>query len=385
MAARQDDRRDVQRLSAEPAYRGLPEDTSRVFRLLPVHPGPDVSAAAVAALADIPFTEARGALRSMDRAGLVQAMPGGDARWRMRDLVRADARRLSGAHAATDEREVARDRLLRYYQTATEAADGRLQGRPPIPVPQEFGDRDEALAWLDAERASLLAVTRMAADAGRDHAAKSLPLLMAYYLDFRGFFDDLLAATAIGLDAARRLGDHAAEGEALNNLGGALVGLGRYEEAFARYRDAVAVFRQVGNRRAEAESSANLAVSLTGLGRCDEALTAYQDALSVLRLIGDQHAAGAALNNLGIALRALRRYEEARAAYQDAVAIFRETGDRHGLAMTLGNLGNVLRSLGLSADAVGIYQEAVGIFRETGDQPREEAALESLTAVQGAS
>ena len=36
---------------------------------------------------------------------------------------------------------------------------------------------------------------------------------MAYYLNFRSFSDDLLAATAIGLDAARRLGDHAAEGE----------------------------------------------------------------------------------------------------------------------------------------------------------------------------
>lgn len=384
MAAQKGDRRDVPGLSAELAYRGLPADTARVFRLLPMHPGPDVRAAAVAALADIPVTEARGALLSLDRVDLVQAVPGGGDRWRMCDLVRAYARRLSEAHATTDGRELARDRLLRYYQTATEAADGRLQGRPPIPVPQEFGDRDGALAWLDTERASLLAVTRMAAVVGRDHAAKSLPLLMAYYLDFRGFFDDLLAATAIGLDAARRLGDHAAEGEALNNLGGALVGLGRYDEALTRYRDAVVVFRQAGNRRAEAESSANLAISLTGLGRYDEALTAYQDALAVLRLTGDQHAAGAALNNLGIALRALRRYDEALVAYQDAAAIFREAGDRHGLAMTLGNLGNVLRSLGRPADAIGTYQEAVRIFRETGDLPREEAALESLTAVQGA-
>lgn len=227
MATQEADRKDFQILSAEPAYQGLPADTARVFRLLPVHPGPDVSAAAVAALAGIPFTEARGALRSLDRACLVQAAPGSGARWQLRDFVRAYARRLSEAHAAADEREVARDRLLRYYQTAAEAADGRLQGRPPIPVPQEFDDRDEALAWLDIERPNLLAVTRMAADAGRDHAAKSLPLLMAYYLNFRGFSDDLLAATAIGLDAARRLGDHAAEGEALNNLGGALVGLGR--------------------------------------------------------------------------------------------------------------------------------------------------------------
>jgi tetratricopeptide (TPR) repeat protein len=349
-----------------------------------VHPGPDVRAAVVAALADIPLTDAHGALLALDRVGLVRAVPGGEDRWRMHYRVRAYAGRLSRAHATTDGRELARDRLLRHYQTTTEAADGRLRGRPPIPVPQEFDDRKEALAWLDTERASLLAVTRMAADASRDHAAKSLPLLMAYYLNFRRFFGDLLFAAAIGLDAARRLRDQAAEGEALNNLGGALTGLGRYDEALTRYQDAVAVFRRAGNRRAEAGSSANLAISLTGLGRYDEALSAYQAALAALRQTGDQQATGAALNNLGIALRALGRHDEAHAAYQEAAAVFRETGDQHGLAMTLCNLGNVLRSLGQPADAVGIYQEAIGIFRETCDRPREVAARESLATVQAA-
>lgn len=344
MATLQNDRRNVPRLSAQLAYQGLPTDAARVFRLLPVHPGPDVRAAVVAALADIPLTDAHGALLALDRVGLVRAVPGGEDRWRMHYRVRAYAGRLSRAHATTDGRELARDRLLRHYQTTTEAADGRLRGRPPIPVPQEFDDRKEALAWLDTERASLLAVTRMAADASRDHAAKSLPLLMAYYLNFRRFFGDLLFAAAIGLDAARRLRDQAAEGEALNNLGGALTGLGRY----------------------------------------DEALSAYQAALAALRQTGDQQATGAALNNLGIALRALGRHDEAHAAYQEAAAVFRETGDQHGLAMTLCNLGNVLRSLGQPADAVGIYQEAIGIFRETCDRPREVAARESLATVQAA-
>jgi tetratricopeptide (TPR) repeat protein len=126
-----------------------------------------------------------------------------------------------------------------------------LRGLPPIPAPQEFTGRDGALAWLDAERVSLLAVTRMAAHVGRDHAAKNLPLLMAYYLDFRGQFDDLLAATAIGLEAARRLSDRVAEGEALNNLGGALIGLGRYDEALTAYQDAIGIFRETGNRPRE--------------------------------------------------------------------------------------------------------------------------------------
>ena len=104
--------------------------TARVFRLLSLHPGSDVTAAAVAALADAPFTEARGTLLSLERSGLVQVTPGGGERWRMRDLARAYARRLSEEGATSDGPEAAMDRLLRYYQTTTEAADGGLQGRP---------------------------------------------------------------------------------------------------------------------------------------------------------------------------------------------------------------------------------------------------------------
>ena len=53
-------------------------------------------------------------------------------------------------------------------------------------MPEEFTDRNGALAWLDAERLCLVAMVRMAADTGREQAAKSLPLLMAQYLGFRG-------------------------------------------------------------------------------------------------------------------------------------------------------------------------------------------------------
>jgi hypothetical protein len=68
----------------------------------------------------------------------------------------------------------------------TEAADDLLRGLPPIRGPQEFSSRRDALAWLDAGRASRLATVEVAADTGRDHAAKNLPLLVAQYLGLRG-------------------------------------------------------------------------------------------------------------------------------------------------------------------------------------------------------
>ena len=280
--------------------------------------------------------------------------------------------------AAADEREQARDQLLEYYLIAAEAADERLRELPTVLAPEEFNDRNGALAWLDAERSCLAAVIRMAADTGRDEAAKSLPLLMAYYLSFRGLFDGLLALSTTSLQAARRLGDRAAESEALTNLGVALHGLRRYDEAVIAHQDAVAIVRQAGDRHAEGEILNNLGLALHGLDRNDEALIAHQDAAAIFRQAGDRHAEGKALNNLGLALHGLDRNDEAVIAHQDAAAIFRQAGQRRDEASALANLGNALQELGLSARAVAAYDTAVDLFRDAGDHRGELMARQSL-------
>jgi len=280
----------------ELSYRGLEETAARVFRLLPVNPGPDVSTTAVAVLADLPVTEARGVLAGLARAHLAETAPG-TGRWRMHDLLRLYAARLSDARAGADGREQARDRLLGWYLTTAAAADGHLRALPGGSRPAQFPGREAALAWLDGERASLVAAVSMATDTGRDQAALRLPLVLGEYLAWRRF-DDWLATTTISLNTARRLGDRHRQGTALNNLGAAL-------------------------RQAR---------------RFDEAITACQDAAAICRETGDRRGEGMALNNLGTALGEVRRFDEAITACQDAAAIYRQTGDRHGEGIALGNL-----------------------------------------------
>src|SRR3984885_3508295 len=53
------------------SYRHLPETAARMFRLLGLHPGPDISAAAAASLAGVPVAQARVALRDLTRASLL--------------------------------------------------------------------------------------------------------------------------------------------------------------------------------------------------------------------------------------------------------------------------------------------------------------------------
>jgi tetratricopeptide (TPR) repeat protein len=327
----------------ELSYRRLDETQSRVFRLLPVNPGPDVSAAATSALADLPLSQVRHVLAGLAQAHLAETVPGAPSRCRMHNLVRLYATRLSDEHAEGDGREQARDRLLGYYLETASAADDHLRALPGMTVRKRFTARDDALAWLDGERASLVTAPAMAAAAGRDQAALLLPLVLATYLDRRRRFDDSLAVAAVGLSAARRLADPRSEGSALDNLGNALRQVRRFEEAIIACQGAAALFRQTGDRHREAMALINLGNALLEVRRFEEAITACQGAAALFRQTGDRYREVGALNNLGNALREIGQFDEAITACQEAAAFYRQTGERHREAMALNSLGNALQ------------------------------------------
>ena len=83
----------------------------------------------------------------------------------MHDLLRLYARQLSdaqrrGGRAGAGQRPAARAATW----TPRTAADAHLRALAGMPVPAEFTGRDDALAWLDAERPSLIAAVTMAAE-----------------------------------------------------------------------------------------------------------------------------------------------------------------------------------------------------------------------------
>jgi tetratricopeptide (TPR) repeat protein len=364
----------------ELSYRRLSETSARVFRLLAVCPGSDVCTPATAVLVDLPTGDVRRLLAGLARAHLIEPAPSA-GRWRMHDLMHLYVERLSDTHADTDGREQARDRLLDYYLTMADAADDHLRALPGVPVSSTFTSRAEALAWLDAERANLVAAVQMAADTGRDRAAMRLPILLVEYYAWRRRFDDWLMTTTISLGTARRLGDRLFEGNALEGYGLALVEVRRFGEAIAAHQDAAAIFRETGDWLREGMALNNLGLALREVRRFDEAITAHQDAAAIYRETGNRHSEGTALNNLGLALHRVRRFDEAAAAYQQDVAICRETGDRYGEGLTLLNLGAVLAEMDRFEGAVAAYRDAAAIFRETGDPDDERNALDGIESV----
>ena len=71
------------------SYRQLSAEAARVFRLLSLHPGPDITTHAAAGLAGLDESEARRALRELSRAHvLAERRPG---RYTCHDLLRGYA------------------------------------------------------------------------------------------------------------------------------------------------------------------------------------------------------------------------------------------------------------------------------------------------------
>ncbi|MFF2519930.1 tetratricopeptide repeat protein, partial [Streptomyces sp. NPDC058086] len=84
------------------------------------------------------------------------------------------------------------------------------------------------------------------------------------------------------------------------------------------------------DRHGEGQALNNLGGALQGVRRFEEAIDAHTRAADIARELGDRHREGTALNNLGGALRQVRRFEEAIDAHTRAADIARELGDRHG-------------------------------------------------------
>ncbi|KRV49587.1 hypothetical protein AQ490_19895 [Wenjunlia vitaminophila] len=315
------------------SYHRLPPAAARTFRLLGLHPGPDVDADATAALTqNSPLRSAR-LLELLARAHLLERT--GPGRYGMHDLLRAYADRLARAHAVADERHVALDRLFDHYLATARAAVEALHpvprvGRPepPEPAPADDGgpaDRAAALTWLDAERATLSAVCAYAAD--RDHPVGAVRLadVLSPHLDGHRPAE-ALAFHAHALRAAERLGDRAGQARALARMGVVRGRFGAWESAVDHLELALARYRQAGNPWGQARVLSELGDLYLRLGRYGCAARLQRQALGLFREAGDRHGEVVALNGLGDALRAAGRPAAAVAPHAAAARLAGITG-----------------------------------------------------------
>jgi DNA-binding SARP family transcriptional activator/tetratricopeptide (TPR) repeat protein len=367
------------------SYRHLGGDAARAFRLLGLHPGPDIDCYATAALVGTGLGNARLLLDQLARAHLVELVPQG--RYAMHDLLRAYAAKLAADEASEQERRAALTRLFDYYVHAAASAMNALYPRErsqvgQIPRPeaavQPVSDPATARRWLDGERGTLTAVAVYAADHGWPGHATGLARILLRYLDTGSHYAEAVAIHTSARQAARHAGDRAAEAWALNGLGLAGWRQGRHQQAAGHIEAALALCRATGDRTGEVRALVNLGLIDARQGRHQEAAGHFEVALALCHQAGDRTGEVRALVNLGLADLRTGRHRQAENHLRVALALCREAGDRTPGAYALTNLGVLHTKRGSYQQAADHHERALTLFREVGDRSGEANTLNGL-------
>jgi tetratricopeptide (TPR) repeat protein len=359
------------------SYRRLPATQARLLRLLALAPGPEVSDEVVAALAGTDAPPAR-EVKALVRAHLLER-GSRRGRWRLHDLVRV----FGAGLVAAEEGDAARERVLRFYYQWADAADDRLRWLPGMPEPPLFADREQALAWLDGERAGLIAAALWAREDRFAVIAVPLAECLGVYFDWRRYFDDWITVSRAAQQAARQAGDGFREAMAWNNLGMALREALQLDEAIDAHIRARDLHQALRNSSGEAMAWDNLGNALAEAGRAGEAIDAHTRARDLHRTAGDSHREAMAWNHLGIALRQEGRIGEAIEAHSHARDLQQAAGDRFGEASAWNNLGLALRQAGLVEEAIEAYGRALAIYERYESWYRAGQVLHNLATSQG--
>ncbi len=342
---------------------------ARMFRLLGLHAGPDVTIAAAASLAGGDRGQAAAAVAELADAHLIaEHAPG---RYAFHDLLRAYAAYLAGTTDDDAERHGAVRRVLDHYLHTASAGSNLLNpARPRLPLepprpgvtPEPLVSVQDALAWFEAERQVLIAAITQAADEGLDAHAWQLPWSVWLFFDREGYWHDQVAIQRIAIAATGRLGDRARQAHAYKDLGCTYGRLGQLAEARDLCRQALDLHREVGDRMGEARAHSEIAMLAEQQGRIAEALGHAQLSLALYRDEGYEPGLAKMLNGVGWMHALLGDFEQALEFCEQALSMYRGRGDPLNEAATWDSVGYALLHLGRLDEAITCLRTAVGVI-----------------------
>ncbi|PSL54749.1 DNA-binding SARP family transcriptional activator [Saccharothrix carnea] len=357
----------------------------RVFELLGLHPGPEVSVPAVASLAGIAVREARACLRELSGMNLlVEHRP---SRFSLHDLVHTYAREVVAERVDEPARRAAVHRLLDHYLHAVAAVesvrapyrDTEVVLDPPLPgvVVTGAADHDDALAWLELEKATVFRVVEHAFRHGFDAHTWRLTASITSFCGRRGYWQEALRCHRFALDAARRLGDDAAQATAHRGLGRIHRTLEHSGESESHLEQALEL--AAGDPRARANLHGDLAILYEYDERHADALHHAQQALRLREELGDAASYRRMLNSVGWLHALLGDHRTALDHCLRSLALHQETGDdQAGEAAIWDSLGYINHHLDDLGEAARCYENALAQYRAVGERFEEAMTLDRL-------
>jgi DNA-binding SARP family transcriptional activator/tetratricopeptide (TPR) repeat protein len=362
------------------SFAALKPEPARVFALLGLVPGPEVSLAAAASVAGLSTSAARQVLRDLESVHLVsQHVP---ARYRMHDLVRLYANELADN---TDTEALTRV-FDHYLHTGHRAAvllkphRQQLDLAAPADLVTLTGltGTQQAMAWFDTEYPMLLAAIQRAAERGLPTYAWQIAWTMADFFERRGQWRDYVATRRIALTAAEQLADIDAQARIHRGLARAHVQIGDYQQAHDHQARAFELYRQCGNLVGQAHTEIGTGKVFERQGQPRLALERAQRGLAIFRTLDNRSGLATALNAVGWCHALLGEHQHALECCQESLALHQEVGDRHGQAGTWDSVGYAHYQLGQHHEAIESFQQSLALATELGDRGTTAEALGHL-------
>jgi DNA-binding SARP family transcriptional activator/tetratricopeptide (TPR) repeat protein len=367
------------------SYRRLSDPAAELFRLLGLHPGPDIGATAAASLLGVSPTRVRDLLAELTAANLLSEHR--PDRYAFHDLLRAYAAEHAASAGSAADHRAALGRVLDHYLHTAHAAAlvlhppfSRIELPPCLPGsrPAPVAGRADATAWFGAELIGLLAAVSHAAESGFEAMASRLAWTMSGFLDRSGHWSDWLTVQQTALDAAERVGDLAGQAHAYRDLGRACSRLDRQDEAARHMRRALTLFETLGDHAGRAHTHLNLGQVAERQGRLRAALHHSRQALALFQQAENPVGQAYTLNAVGWQQSLLGDHHSALTSCEQAVHLLRRIGDVHGEADAWDSLGYANHQLGRHGHAIACYESAVRLFHQHGDRYSGAAALRHI-------
>jgi LuxR family maltose regulon positive regulatory protein len=195
--------------------------------------------------------------------------------------------------------------------------------------------------------------------------APRLALFQSRAADMLGQWEEALALTEVAERGYRADEDTQGLAYALLHRGRVWQGPGRFQEA--HLRQALTYSLEQGSDFEQASIQDGLADCLWRQGRWVEAVAVQRQAVATRQRLGNPGALAGVLNDLGFYLYSTGEYCEALRLFEEALELARRCGHRRREALTLLSLAELTRDLGALERAVEACEGGLAIADELGD------------------
>lgn len=183
----------------------------------------------------------------------------------------------------------------------------------------------------------------------------------------KGDYAEAQRISLIAVRIAEKIGDRAALGTALCDLGSAYGRqMTKANESLQYLQKSLTIFEELGNKKEQARALQAMGVAY-GLQRHFElALDSYNQSLALSEEVGDQKLTALTLNSIGLAYASSGNHERGLEFYEKARVLSEKVNDKSTLHMALNNIATIFIAQGRFSEALLHLQKSLKIMEEMG-------------------